>query len=77
VGIEVPFMFVYLLPPGSHEFQVYLDKWMELHESSGFGAEQTAYWLEGKPRTAKQVRWNLLDTVLGNGAADAPVSAGR
>jgi ABC-type amino acid transport substrate-binding protein len=77
VGMDVPFMFVYLLPPGSHEFEVYLDKWMYLRDSDGFRAEQAAYWLEGKPRITKQVRWNLLDALLGNGSAPPAVSAAR
>ena len=67
VGIDVPLMFVDLLPPGSHELQVYLDKWMSLRDRDGFRAEQAAYWLEGKSLAVKQVRWNLLDTMLATG----------
>jgi proton glutamate symport protein len=59
-----PILLAYLMPPGSDIFRRYLDQWLELKTADGFRAAQLDYWIDGKPRSDRAPRWNLLDALL-------------
>jgi ABC-type amino acid transport substrate-binding protein len=59
-----PFVFVYLLPPDSGHFSLFVNEWMKLKTNDGFRQQQLDYWLKGEPRALPHPRWNLLDAVL-------------
>ncbi|MGH8048393.1 MAG: cation:dicarboxylate symporter family transporter, partial [Chthoniobacterales bacterium] len=62
-----PYLFAYLMPPGSREFSGFVDYWLELKKSEGFDAEQRDYWIHRQPRQDVAPRWSILRDVLGIG----------
>ena len=60
-----PILLAYMMPPGADNFRRYLDQWLELKNADGFRAAQFDYWMNGKPRSDRPPRWNLLDSLMG------------
>jgi len=60
-----PILFTYLVPPGAEVFRRYINEWLELKAADGFRAAQLDYWMNGKPRSDRPARWNLVDAVMG------------
>src|SRR5262249_52095942 len=63
-GMGAPLSFAYFLQPNASTLTRFMDTWLSLQATSGFRAEQLAYWIDGKPRPDNRPRWNLLDDVL-------------
>lgn len=71
-GEANPFLFAYLMPPGSEEFRRFVNYWLQLQRSNGFAEEQTSYWIKRLPRGADAPRWSILRNVLGVGLDQKP-----
>ena len=63
--MAAPILLAYMMPPGADIFRRYLDQWLTLKDANGFRAAQLDYWLNGKPRSDRPPRWNLLDALMG------------
>jgi hypothetical protein len=59
-----PILLTYMMPPGADILRRYVDQWVELKAADGFRAVQVDYWINGKPRSDRPPRWNLLDALL-------------
>jgi ABC-type amino acid transport substrate-binding protein len=63
-GMGSPLLFAYFLQPGASTLTRYLNAWLSLQSTSGFRAQELAYWIDGKSRPDDTPRWNLVDNVL-------------
>ena len=61
-----PILLTYMMPPGADILRRYVDQWVALKEADGFRATQVDYWINGKPRSDRPPRWNLLDALMSN-----------
>jgi proton glutamate symport protein len=59
-----PILLTYMMPPGADILRRYVDQWVALKEADGFRATQVDYWIDGKPRSDRPPRWNLLDALM-------------
>jgi proton glutamate symport protein len=59
-----PILLTYMMPPGADILRRYVDQWVALKEADGFRAAQVDYWIDGKPRSDRPPRWNLLDALM-------------
>jgi Na+/H+-dicarboxylate symporter/ABC-type amino acid transport substrate-binding protein len=59
-----PILLTYMMPPGADILRRYVDQWVELKAADGFRAAQVDYWINGKPRSDRPPRWNLLDALM-------------
>jgi len=59
-----PILLAYLMPPGADILRRYIDQWLDLKAADGFRAAQVDYWMNGKPRSDRPPRWNLLDAFM-------------
>jgi ABC-type amino acid transport substrate-binding protein len=59
-----PILLTYMMPPGADILRRYVDQWVALKAADGFRAAQVDYWIDGKPRSDRPPRWNLLDALM-------------
>lgn len=62
-----PYLFAYLMPPGSEEFSNFVNYWLALKRADEFEKKQNAYWIQREPRRDHAPRWSILRDVLGIG----------
>jgi len=65
--IGSPFLFAYLTPPHSEGLLRLINYSLAASTRSGFTQEQTAYWIDRRPRLDTSPRWSILRNVLGFG----------